>query len=143
MACHKCIDKSVPPAPKPYAHCSECGRDLADYPKKTRSLSQNAAIHKYLELLANEFNKQGVTLQNVVKHIEKAEIRPTGANLKEVMWRTMQIALFNKESSTELTTGEVDKVYEMLNAFLRQIEGYDGTSVPFPSRDTHGLEDLL
>ena len=136
-----CKDKSYPPNQDgtTYIKCGTCGRDLADKPQ--RSISQNKSIHLWLEWLADELNKQGVTIQDVVSQIKKAEIRPTKENLKETMWKPMQMALFNKESSTELTTDEVDKVYEMLNAFLPQIPGYDGVSIPFPNAaDQHLVE---
>lgn len=94
-------------------------------------------------MVALELDKQGVTLQDVVEQIRKAEIRPTKENLKEVMWKPMQKALFDKESSTQLSTGEVDKVYEMLNAFITKLPGYDGTSIPFPNEADRNLGEML
>ncbi len=145
MACEQCVNKSYPPNEQgtPYIKCSTCGRELSEPAEKKRTLNQNRAIHLYLRLLADEMNKQGVTLQQVVKAIQRAEIRPTEHNLKEVVWREMQKALFGKESTTELTTAEVDKVYEMVNAFVTtKIDGYDGTSVPFPDANTKSLDEL-
>lgn len=99
----------------------------------TRSSQQNKSIHLYLEMLADALDREGHTLQDVVKEIKKAEIRPTKENLKEVIWKPMMKALFNKESTTELSTGEVDRVYEAINHFVGQ--NFE-LHVPFPCEET-------
>ena len=48
------------------------------------------------------------------KEINKVEIRPTTENLKEIVWREIQKAMFNKESTTFLTKGEVTQVYDVM-----------------------------
>lgn len=68
--------------------------------------------------MAEELDKNGHTLQNVVEKIQKAEIRPTMSNLKEALWKPYQFAALGKESTTQLDKLEVDKVYEGLNKFL-------------------------
>jgi hypothetical protein len=95
-----------------------------------RTPAQNRAIHKWLTLVAEELDRRGFTIQNVVAKIRRAEIRPTMENLKEVMWRPYQIAALKKESTTQLTKQEVDKVYEGLNKFLA-VE-FNGLHIPFP-----------
>jgi len=107
--------------------------------KGNRTPSQNAAIHKWLELLADELDKNGHTVQNIVERIKRAEIRPNKTVLKEVLWRPYQIAALGKESTTELTKFEVDKVYEGLNKFISQ---EFELHVPFPSDPDKG-NDLI
>lgn len=99
-----------------------------------RTDSQNKAIHLWLELVAEELDKLGHTVQDVVARIKRAEIRPNKTVLKEVLWRPYQIAALQKESTTELTKHEVDKVYEGLNKFLA--DNFDGLHIPFPSDET-------
>lgn len=106
----------------------------------TRTSAQNRAIHLYLTQVAEELDRHGFTIQNVVAKIRRAEIRPTGKNLKEVMWRPYQIAALKKDSTTQLTKLDVDKVYEGLNKFLA--ENFDGLHVPFPCDETKQLENL-
>lgn len=106
----------------------------------TRTAKQNSSIHLWLTLVAEELDRHGFTIQNVVAAIRRAEIRPTMENLKEVMWRPYQIAALKKESTTELNKLEVDKVYEGLNKFLA--ENFDGLHIPFPSDESKQLEEL-
>lgn len=98
----------------------------------TRSDNQNRAIHLWLTLVADELDKRGHTVQDVVKAIRRAEIRPNKDVLKEVMWRPYQKAKLGKESTTQLSKLEVDTVYEGLNKWLgEQFELH----VPFPSNE--------
>lgn len=100
--------------------------------KSPRTGKQNDSFHLWLAQVAEEMDKHGYTVQNVVARIQKAEIRPTGDNLKEVLWRPYQIAATGKESSTKLTKGEVDKIYEGLNKFIGE---HFHLHIPFPSRE--------
>lgn len=100
--------------------------------KGTRSSQQNRALHLWLGQLAKALQDKGVTLQDVVKEIRKTEIQPTMENLKEVVWRPMQLALTAKESSTQLTKPEVTAVFDAINLFLaHRFEIH----VPFPSHE--------
>lgn len=108
--------------------------DVEEKPKKvgTRTLNQNRAIHLWLTIVADELNKRGFTVQQIVEKIRRAEIRPTMEVLKEVVWRPYQKAATHKESTTQLNKSEVDKIYEGLNLWLGEhFELY----VPFPSKD--------
>ncbi len=107
-------------------------QEIVEEPKKQRTDPQNRALHKWLQLVAAELDREGHTLQDVVKAIQHAEIRPNTENLKEVMWKPYQLAAFNKESTTQLETNEVDKVYEGLNKFLGE---HFHLHIPFPKRD--------
>lgn len=97
---------------------------------KQRTSQQNKSLHLYLSQVAHELQNQGQTMQDVVKAIKKVEIVPTGKNLKELVWREIQKALLNKESTTELTKHEVDEVYEVMNKWLGQ--NFE-IHIPFPS----------
>lgn len=101
-----------------------------------RTSQQNRALHKYLSLLAEELDRNGHTLQDVVKAIKKAEIRPTPNALKEVVWKPMQEIMLGKKSTTELTKLEVDQVYEMVNAFIGREFHFH---IPFPAKEHDNL----
>ena len=98
--------------------------------EKKRTITQNKSIHKYFELVAEELCNQGQTMQNVIKKINKVEILPTRESVKVIIWHEIQKALFGKVSTTELSTGEINKVYEVMSAFLIREFGID---IPFPS----------
>jgi len=96
---------------------------------KQRTQSQNNAIHLYLTQVANELDRNGHTLQDVVKEIRKVEITPTMHNIKEVVWREIQKAHLGKESTTFLTKHEVTEIYEIMNKWLGL---HFKIHVPFP-----------
>jgi hypothetical protein len=101
-----------------------------------RTINQNNALHKYLELVAEALDREGHTMQDVVKAIRRAEIRPTKEALKEVVWKPLQEIILSKKSTTELTKHEIDPVYEAMNKWLGQ-EFH--IHIPFPNRE---LPDL-
>src|SRR3990167_11370310 len=95
-----------------------------------RTLTQNSAIHKYFELVARELQNQGQTMQQVIKKINWCEITPTKQSVKEIIWRPIQEEVCGKKSTTELTTSEVDQIYQITAMFLaKQFK----ISIPFPS----------
>lgn len=108
-------------------------------PSNIRSNQQNKSLHLYCEQLADALDREGHSMQDVVKEIRKAQIRPTKENVKAVLWRPMQEALFGSTSTTHLTRGQLDKVYEALNHFIGT---HFHIHVPFPSEESK-KDDLL
>lgn len=94
-----------------------------------RTASQNNALHLYLSQVAEALAREGHTMQDVTKAIRRAEIRPTMAALKEVVWRPLQEIIHAKKSTTELSKQDIDPVYEAMNKWLGQ---EFGIHVPFP-----------
>lgn len=97
--------------------------------KGMRTLSQNDSIHLYCEWVAKELENKGITIQDVVKAIRRAEIFPTMILIKEIVWRGIQKVVLGKESTTELTKNEVNEVYEPMSMFLSKNFQID---LPFP-----------
>lgn len=98
---------------------------------KQRTLTQNASIHKFCSMLAQEFNDAGLDMQTVLA--EGTSIPWSEEKVKDDIWRKVQIALLSKKSTTELNTNEVSQVYEIINRHIGQTFGM---FVPFPNR--HG-----
>ena len=101
---------------------------------KQRTLQQNKALHKYFELLAQELNAAGYDMRRTLK--PGVDIPWTSDLVKQYLWKGIQEAMLGKESTTELTSAEIDKVYETLN---RPLAETTGVHVPFPSEETKGL----
>ena len=93
---------------------------------KTRSSRQNAALHLYFTLLATALNDAGLD----VKQIVRVDVPFTDYLIKELLWRPTQKKMFAKRSTTQLSSDEVTKVYEVLN---RAIGERTGIHIPFPS----------
>lgn len=94
-----------------------------------RTPTQNAALHLYFRQLADELNDSGYDLQKVLE--QKTVAVPWNERMvKEILWRQLQEVITGKGSTTELTSSEVNRVYEVLD---RHIAENFGLSVPFPS----------
>ena len=95
---------------------------------KQRTLTQNRALHQYYTHLAAALNASGYDMRRTLK--QDVEIPWTPELVKEFLWRPLQNALLNKESTTELTTKEIDEVLDVLTRHLGEKLGI---SVEFPS----------
>lgn len=95
---------------------------------KNRTSQQNRALHKYFELLAEALNDAGYDMRKTLR--EDIEIPWTAETIKENLWRPCQKAYLRKESTTQLQTDEIDKIYDIIN---REIGQRTGVSVMFPS----------
>lgn len=95
---------------------------------KQRTVKQNRALHKYFGLLADQLNEHGLDMREVLK--PGVEIPWSSITVKEYLWRPVQELQLKKESTTELTTKEIDKVFDTIN---RHIGEKFGIHIPFPS----------
>ena len=102
----------------------------AEKPLKQRTIQQNRAMHKYFQLVADRLNDAGLDMRIVLK--PEVEIPWAPASVKEYLWRPIQRLMLQKESTTMLTTRDIDRVYETLNRFLAEKHG---VSEPWPSFD--------
>jgi len=100
-----------------------------DIEKEQRTSKQNNALHLYLAQLSKALNDAGLDMKAVLK--PEVEIPWTPENVKNHLWRPVQRIYLNKESTTELTTDEISKVYDVINRHLAKF----GISVPFPSEE--------
>jgi len=96
-------------------------------PKGTRTSKQNRALHLFLRKLSDALNDAGLDMKKVIK--EEVDIPWSDKTVKEYLWHPVQKALLQKESTKDLETDEVSKVYEVLN---NHIASKFGVSVPFP-----------
>ena len=87
--------------------------------KSYRTAQQNAALHLWLGMLAEELNNAGLTVEKTLS--QKAEIDWTTTTVKELLWKRMQKLVLNKESTTQLKKNEeIDKVYDHLVRYFAE-----------------------
>lgn len=99
--------------------------------KLTRSLRQNNSIWLYCQMIAETLNELGEEFTFIgIKGIE-LKTRYTKELVKETLWVSIQQALFNKESTTELTRNEVSEVADVIERYFAE----RGINLPFPSRE--------
>lgn len=95
---------------------------------KQRTDSQNRALHKYCSELAVELQSAGIPLE-VFVHLIEADY--TMEAVKEV-FRAFARAKFQKKSTADLTTKEIQEVYEEMSRHVSQF----GIYMAWPSNDT-------
>jgi len=98
--------------------------------KPVRTLTQNKAIHKYFSMLAESLNNAGLDVKKTMRH--DVDIPWSEALVKELIWKGVQKAMFDIDSTTKLDTAQVSQVYEVIN---RHTSSTMGVSVIFPSKD--------
>jgi len=96
-----------------------------------RTQQQNKALHKYCELLAEALNDAGFD-QKVVLSYRTVDVPWDKDRVKLNLWQDLQKAMFGKKHTSELSTGEVNEVYEVLDRWTAQ---HFGIHVPFPNRE--------
>lgn len=100
-----------------------------------RTLAQNRALHKMFEVLADELNDRGKYISTVIR----ADARWDKNRVKELIWRSVQEKMFNKTSTTSLTTREIDEIFEVIQKALAEM----GIQIMFPSIDSIMDRELL
>jgi len=104
-----------------------------------RTLTQNRALHKYFTLVAQEARNNGVSVKMMLDRMPDADIPLTPQIIKEI-WKLFQNNILGKNHTAELTTKEIDEVFEPFSKFLA--ENYD-IVLPFPSFEALMLNDLI
>jgi hypothetical protein len=102
---------------------------------RQRTIKQNASLHKYAELLAETLDAGGYDMRTLIR----VPIRPNKDNVKEEMIKPIMKALYpEKESTTQLTTKEMQEVYEVCNRATAQKLGI---SIEWPSNQPWMLDE--
>lgn len=96
-----------------------------------RSDRQNRALHLMFKVLSAELNLAGLDMRRTLR--ADVEIPWTPTNVKEFIWRPIQQAQLGKVSTKELTTGDIDRVFETL---LRHLANKFQMQLEFPSIET-------
>ena len=95
---------------------------------KTRTLTQNAALHKFLTMLADTLNDGGLTMKKVLK--EEVDILWTQESAKEYLWRPIQKIMAGAESTADAKTTDYNKVYRTLCQHLAEKFGVECPAWP-------------
>lgn len=99
--------------------------------QKQRTLQQNRSLHLFYTHLAEALNQSGYDMKRTLK--ETVDIPWTPDTVKKFLWKPIQEAQLGKESTTELTTKEIDEICDTLTRHLGDKLGV--VAPPFPSID--------
>lgn len=90
-----------------------------------RTRKQNASMHILFEEIARELNNAGIDMRVLVKNLQ---VSHTKESVKGI-WKAICEAKYGKKSTTELTSKEIDEVYDEFNRLLAE----HGIHIPFPN----------
>lgn len=80
--------------------------------ERQRSSQQNRALHLWFTMLAETLNDAGLDMRKVIK--EDVDIPWSCASVKEYLWRPVQKAMFQKQSTTEANRTDYTQVREVV-----------------------------
>jgi len=98
--------------------------------EKLRTIHQNKALHKMLSELANTLNEYGINYEQL---IISADIPWSPEMTKDLIWRPVMKAYCGKKSTTEMTTTDIDKIFEII---VKAVGEKTGAVLQWPSIST-------
>lgn len=96
---------------------------------KARSEAQNNSLHLFFSQLSDEFNEKGIEMPRVIR----LPLFFTPYAVKDYIWRPAQISMFGKKSTTQITTMEINKIYDVINKVVSERTNGMVIVPPFPS----------
>ena len=88
---------------------------------------QMDSLHLWFRQIANALNDAGWDAKKTLK--AEVEIPWTEHMVKSLLWKSVQRIMVEKESTKELTTKDVNKIYEVVD---RHLSSKTGVHVEFP-----------
>ena len=96
---------------------------------KQRTLLQNRSLHLAFSQMAKILNEYGLNSDDKIIDID---IPWSCETVKEMLWRPVQQALLGKSSTTELSTTDIDKVFEVI---VKAVAEKTGEVLEWPSME--------
>lgn len=96
--------------------------------EKQRTIQQNNSIHLGCTQIADLLIEHGISLSVAIKNLD---VRPTMHSIKDV-FRSIANAKYGIESTSELTTWQVNEVWKDL---AKALEESTGIPIYFPSNE--------
>lgn len=96
---------------------------------KKRTITQNKSLHLYFKMISDELNELGIEFcYQGLKGIDLS-VPYTPIIFKELFWKPVQKTLFDINSTTDLTTSQIDIMINVFNKFFAE----KGVLLEFPS----------
>jgi deoxyribodipyrimidine photolyase len=104
-----------------------------------RSTAQNKSLHKLFGDISRYCIEHNIDMQTVMEHMKRYRCEASTTAVKST-WHDIQKTLLNKSSTTELTTQELNEVYEEFSKMWSEITKQH---FPFPSYDSLAMQHLI
>lgn len=108
--------------------------------EKQRTLRQNKSLHLWFKLLANTLNEAGLDMRKVLK--PSINIEWNEKTIKEYLYKPILEAMLLKKSTTEMTTKDVDNVWETINLHLGEKFGVEVPPIPSQEQTENYIKSL-
>jgi hypothetical protein len=105
---------------------------MTNHPPRTQK--QNDCIHLWLRQVVETLNDAGFDMKKTLK--PGIDIPWTEVAAKEFLWRPVQQALTNEESTTKIETIDPSVICDVITRHIGEKHGV--VLPPFPSRFEHG-----
>ena len=100
--------------------------------KHTRSTLQNDSLHLYCQLIANALNSAGYSQKEYsIIDGDLIDVPFDMLSIKNGLWRKLQITMFQIESTTKITSREINQLIDVITDWLAQ----KGIRVDFPNKN--------
>ncbi len=100
--------------------------------KKHRTLTQNASLHVYCEIVSEKMRDAGITCRGLFdKMSTDFDLDATPEIIKDI-FRKVGKKQFNKDSTADLTTVEIQETYLAVDKGFAQLFG---VTTPWPSNE--------
>ena len=107
-------------------------QSLTDNLPHKRSSQQNKSLHVLFQNISFELNRLGMEFTyNGIKGIE-IQTTYTPEIVKEFIWKPLQNVMLKKDSTTKLTTQDIDAIFLILGRWFSE----HGVVIDFPSAET-------
>ena len=90
---------------------------------KQRSLSQNASLHKYTTTIAQKMTDAGVSQKKLIGSFKDGFELPVTSHMIKDIFREVGKAMYQKESTADLTTVEISEVYKIVDMRFAEVTG--------------------
>jgi hypothetical protein len=104
---------------------------IENLPNK-RSSQQNRSLHLLFTNIAFELNRLGLEFTYTGIKGLKMQTTYSPEIVKDFLWRPLQIALIGKESTTKLTSADIESIFLILGRWFSE----QGVVIEFPSIET-------
>jgi len=104
-----------------------------------RTGKENKCIHMYFTLAAYELNNIGHTFNYQGLKGNIIETEWTAELFKNTVWKSLQNALTDKKSTTDLTNSDIQMIYRALNKWFSE----KGIYIPYPSREDQDFSEYM
>jgi len=106
--------------------------------KKKITRPQQRALHLLLRMLGKTLNDAGLDQRKVLK--PSYSIPWSEHSVKEHLWRQMQIALIQEESTKYIDSKDINLIMKVL---MKNLGEKFGVYIPFPCKDGKEFEALV